>query len=161
MRNNRTADKKLIGVISDTHNLLRSEAVEALQGAEMILHAGDVCKPEILQTLNRIAPVIAVRGNNDKGEWANTLPETETIKIRGITIYMLHNLKEINANPQSADIKVVISGHSHKPSIEKRKDVLYINPGSAGPRRFSLPVSLALLTITENVVTPQLLELRV
>lgn len=150
-----------IGVISDTHGLVRPQAVKALRGVEMILHAGDIGKPEVLDELNRIAPVTAVRGNVDKGEWAERLPEWETAEIAGTGIYMLHNLNELEIVPEAAGFGVVVSGHSHKPIAETRRGVLYLNPGSAGPRRFSLPVALAILTIGENGPSAQIIELSV
>src|SRR5215203_7187553 len=128
----------LIGVISDTHDLLRPEAVAALRGVDMILHAGDIGKPEILDELNKIAPVTAVRGNNDTGDWARVIPDRQLIKIDDVSIYMLHDLKELDLAHQAAPVHVVIAGHSHKPLIEDRNGILYINPGSAGPRRFKL-----------------------
>ena len=149
----------LIGVISDTHGLVRPEAIEALSGVEMILHAGDIGKPEVLDELNSIAPVTAIRGNIDKGEWAGNLPEWEVIEAGGISIYMLHDLKEIDLVPESAGFRVVVSGHSHKPVAEERRGVLYLNPGSAGPRRFSLPVCLAHLRVAKTGVNADIIEL--
>ena len=141
----------LIGVISDTHGLLRPEAVEALRGVETILHAGDIGKPDILENLNKIAPVIAVRGNNDNGGWAEGIPGRRLVEISGISIYMLHDLKELHLSPEAAGARVVVAGHSHKPLIQERGGVLYLNPGSAGPRRFKLPVTTALLKIDVEV----------
>lgn len=123
-----------IGVISDTHSLLRSEAVEALLNSDLILHAGDIGKPEILEQLSTIAPVIAVRGNDDTGAWAEMIPESETIIVEQISIHLIHILKDFKLEPKSKGIRVVISGHSHKPCIEERDGVLFINPGSARPR---------------------------
>lgn len=151
--------QKLIGVISDTHGLLRPEAVDALRGVDLILHAGDVGSPDVLATLKRIAPVVAVRGNNDKGEWANELPHWEVTKVGIVSIYMIHDVKEINLSPAAAGFQVVVSGHSHKPSIEKRKGVLYVNPGSAGPRRFSLPVTVARLKVSGDAVSAEVVQL--
>jgi putative phosphoesterase len=136
-----------IGLISDTHGLLRQEAIAALRGAEMILHAGDVGTPEILQELRKIAPVIAVRGNVDTAEWAKQLPETAVVEAGGALIYILHDLQALDLNPAAAGFHVVVSGHSHKPGKTEREGVLYINPGSAGPRRFQLPVTLAHLQV--------------
>lgn len=152
---------KLIGVISDTHGLVRPEALGALKGVEMILHAGDVGKQEVLDTLNKIAPVVAVRGNNDKGEWGQSLPDWEVVEIGDVSIYMLHDLKEIDISPADAGIRVVVSGHSHKPSIKEERGVLYVNPGSAGPRRFTLPVSLAHLHVRGEKVQAKIIELAV
>src|SRR5215207_3817571 len=142
----RATRKKLIGVISDTHGLVRPQAIEALAGVDMILHAGDIGTSEVLDTLRDIAPVVAVRGNNDKGQWAESLPHWEVVEIGSVSIYMLHDLKEIDISP-AGTFQVVVSGHSHKPAIEERRGVLYVNPGSAGPRRFSLPISLAHLRV--------------
>ncbi len=150
-----------IGIISDTHGLVRPEALEALKGADLILHAGDVGNPDVLETLKSIAPVVAVRGNNDKGIWAKSLPEWEVVKVGTVYIYMIHNVKEIELNPAGDGFQVVVSGHSHKPSVEKRKGVLYVNPGSAGPRRFSLPVSVARLKVRGEIIYAELVELSV
>lgn len=140
--------------------MVRPQALEALAGVEMILHAGDIGNREVLDTLREIAPVVAVRGNNDKGEWAEALPDWEVVEVGPVSIYMLHDLKEIDISPVGA-FQVVISGHSHKPSVEEKRGVLYVNPGSAGPRRFKLPVSLAHLRIEASTVKPQLIELSV
>ena len=139
----------LIGVISDTHGLLRAEAVEALRDVDLILHAGDIGGPEILLELEKIAPVTAVRGNNDKGAWADDIPDRQTIEAAAVSIYMLHDLKELGA--VAAGPRVVVAGHSHKPVIEERNGVLHVNPGSAGPRRFKLPVTIALLKVGGGV----------
>jgi uncharacterized protein len=141
----------VIGVISDTHGLLRPEAGTALHGVEMILHAGDIGKPEILEELSKIAPVTAVRGNNDTGEWARNIPDFQRLEIGGISIYMLHDLKEFNYADETIDADILIFGHSHKPMIEDRAGVLHLNPGSAGPRRFKLPVTIALLNVEVQV----------
>lgn len=151
---------RLIGVISDTHGLLRPEAVEALREVELILHAGDVGSPEVLQTLEAIAPVVAVRGNNDKGAWADKLSYWEVAQVGVVYIYMIHDVKEIDFTPEAGGFKVVVSGHSHKPSVEERKGVLYVNPGSAGPRRFSLPISVARLKVSGEVVSAEIVELQ-
>lgn len=139
-----------IGLISDTHGLLRPEAAKALQGVECIIHAGDIGSPQILEQLGDIAPVVAVRGNNDKADWAEPLAATQKIEIGGVSIYLLHDVNELDFDPQAAGCQVVISGHSHRPSIETRNGVLFINPGSAGPRRFKLPVSVAILDIADG-----------
>ncbi|HYV13542.1 MAG TPA: metallophosphoesterase family protein [Pyrinomonadaceae bacterium] len=154
------AARKLIGVISDTHGLVRPQAIEALEGVDMILHAGDVGNQEVLDTLNEIAPVVAVRGNNDKGEWAESLPDWEVVEIGDVSIYMLHDVKEIDISP-AGSFQVVVSGHSHKPAIEERRGVLYVNPGSAGPRRFTLPVSVAHLRVVGEKVKANIIELPV
>jgi len=138
----------LIGVISDTHGLLRPEALAALRGSEHVIHAGDVGAPDILDELSAIAPVTAVRGNVDKGAWARRLPETEVVELGGISIYVLHDLAQLDLKPKAAGFKVVISGHSHVPKQETREGVLYFNPGSAGPRRFRLPVTVGRLIVT-------------
>lgn len=151
---------KLIGIISDTHGLVRPQALEALKGVEMILHAGDIGNQEVLDTLNQIAPVVAVRGNNDQGEWAQSLPDWEVVEAGDVSIYMLHDLKEIDISP-SGSFRVVVSGHSHQPSITEQRGVLYVNPGSAGPRRFTLPVSLAHLNVLGDEVQARLIELSV
>ena len=151
----------LIGVISDTHGLLRPEVVGALQGVSLILHAGDVGKPEILDELSKIAPVKAVRGNVDRGVWAEQLPMTEVIEVGGVSFYMLHEIETLDLDPVAAGFQVVIFGHSHKPSREVKRGVLYLNPGSVGPRRFKLPVSLALLRIEGEEVQVEGLELEV
>src|SRR2546423_8083368 len=151
--------ERLIGVISDTHGLVRPEGVDALWGGEMILHAGDVGNLQVLVVLKEIAPVVAVRGNNDKGEWADMLPHWEAVAVGSVSVYMLHDLKEIEISPSGAGFQVVVSGHSHQPSVEQRKGVLYVNPGSAGPRRFNLPVSVALLKVAGEAVNAQIVEL--
>jgi putative phosphoesterase len=151
----------LIGVISDTHGLLRPEAIEALRGSEHIIHAGDVGSPEILDKLSAIAPVTAVRGNIDKAVWSRKLPETQVLELGGISIYVLHDLAQLDLNPQAAGFAVVVSGHSHIPQQETCDCVLYFNPGSAGPRRFKLPVSLGRLILEDCGVRGELLHLRV
>ena len=149
----------LIGVISDTHGLLRPEAVEALRGSRHIIHAGDVGSPDILEKLFQIAPVTAVRGNIDKEAWARILPETEVIELGGISIYALHDLARLDLKPQAAGFSVVISGHTHRPQQETRDGVLFFNPGSAGPRRFKLPISVGRLVIEHGKVRGELVEL--
>ena len=151
----------ILGVISDTHGLLRREAVEALRGADRILHAGDVGDPEILDTLAQIALVTAVRGNIDTESWAQALPQTEVVEIGGVSIYMLHDLGKLDLKPEAAGIHAVIYGHSHQPKIEMRKGVLYFNPGSAGPRRFQLPVSVGKLRIEDGKIKAELVELKI
>jgi putative phosphoesterase len=151
----------LIGVISDTHGLLRPEAIEALRGSEHIIHAGDVGSPEILEKLSRIAPVIAVRGNIDKAAWSRRLPETQVLESGGVSIYVLHDLAQLDLKPKAAGFSVVVSGHSHVPKQETRDGVLYFNPGSAGPRRFKLPVSLGRLVVEAGSVRGELVQLSV
>jgi uncharacterized protein len=136
-----------IGLISDTHSLLRPEAVDALQGCHLILHAGDVGSPEILANLRAIAPVVAIRGNVDTEFWASALPETEVVTAAGVLFYMLHDVEKLDVHPEAAGFSIVLSGHSHKPMQQFRGQVLYINPGSAGPRRFTLPVTVARLDL--------------
>jgi uncharacterized protein len=148
-----------IGLISDTHGLLRAEAVRALQGSDLILHAGDVGKPEILETLRGLAPLTVVRGNVDTQSWAKHLPVTELVEANGATIYLLHDLKQLDLDPVAAGIQIVISGHSHQPAKFERDGVLYINPGSAGPRRFHLPITVARLDLRTHPWTFELLSL--
>ena len=148
-----------IGVISDTHGLLRPAAIDALQGVEHILHAGDVGDPAILEALRKVAPVTAISGNIDVGGACGYLPATEVITLDGYTFYMLHDRHALDLDPVAAGFSAVISGHSHKPLIEWRKGVLFMNPGSAGPRRFSLPISLGLVTIQDGLLRPELVTL--
>jgi uncharacterized protein len=150
-----------IGVISDTHGLLRPEAIKALQGAEHILHAGDVGDPAILDALRAIAPVTAIRGNIDEGGSCSYLPPTELVELGGRSIYMLHDVKKLDLNPEAAGIEVVVFGHSHKPLVEWRRGVLFLNPGSAGPRRFELPVTVAWLNIEADKLSERIVHLDV
>lgn len=138
----------IVGVVSDTHGLLRPEALGALATAQHILHAGDVGNVEILDALRAIAPVTAIRGNVDKYGPCAELPETEIAEVAGRLFYMVHSVHDLDISPAAAGIAAIVSGHSHKPSIESRNGILYLNPGSAGPRRFQLPVTVALVTIT-------------
>ncbi|HSY01368.1 MAG TPA: metallophosphoesterase family protein [Acidobacteriaceae bacterium] len=149
----------LIGVISDTHGLLRPEALTALAGSEHILHAGDVGDPGILERLREIAPVTAIRGNVDGFGACSLLPDTELVQLGGRGIYMLHDRHALDLDPVAAGISVVVSGHSHHPAIQRHKGILYFNPGSAGPRRFSTPVSVGFLTVTEAGVEARVVEL--
>ncbi|MFZ0136604.1 MAG: metallophosphoesterase family protein [Candidatus Sulfotelmatobacter sp.] len=149
----------LIGVISDTHGLLRPEAIAALRGADHIIHAGDVGSPEILEQLADIAPVTAVRGNIDKAAWSRKLPKTQVLELGGISIYVLHDLAQLDLKPQAAGFAVVVSGHSHVPKQDVRDGVLYLNPGSAGPRRFKLPVSIGKLILEDGGLRAELLHL--
>src|SRR3989442_15909884 len=137
----------MIGLISDTHGLLRPEVAPVFAGAALIIHAGDIGTSDVLKQLKSIAPVIAVRGNNDKGDWAGGIPETEVARVGNVCIYILHDLKGIDVSPHAAGFQVVVSGHSHRPLIDRRDGVLFVNPGSAGPRRFKLPITVARLTI--------------
>jgi uncharacterized protein len=139
--------RRLIGLISDTHGLLREEALRALRGADLIIHAGDVGKPEVLDRLKDLAPVVAVRGNVDEGNWAIQLPPTQVTEAEGATLYVLHDLQQLDLDPLAAGFHVVVSGHTHQPLQVKRTGVLFVNPGSAGPRRFDLPITLARLDL--------------
>jgi len=150
-----------IGIISDTHGLLRAEAVAFLRGSDYIVHAGDIGDAAVLSELSAVAPVTAVRGNNDNGQWAQTIAETEILKAGAVSIYVLHDLAQLDLDPAAAGYQVVVSGHSHKPSMERRGDVLYLNPGSAGPRRFKLPIAVAELKITGGAVEARLVELAI
>jgi putative phosphoesterase len=145
-----------VGVISDTHGLLRPEAVAALEGVGQIVHAGDIGTAEILTALSRIAPVTAVRGNNDGGPWAREIEERAVLEIEGHRVFVLHDLKELDVDPAREGYAAVIAGHSHKPLIERRNGVLFLNPGSAGPRRFKLPISLAILSVSAAKLDAQL-----
>ena len=140
----------VIGLISDTHGLVRPEALRALGGSDLIVHAGDVGKPEILDALKLLAPVVAVRGNIDRGGWASALPLTATVTAGSAVVYVLHDLQQLDLDPAAAGFHVVVSGHSHKPSRMERGGVLYLNPGSAGPRRFQLPVTVARLDLRQS-----------
>lgn len=151
----------IIGVISDTHGLLRPEAVELLRGSEHIIHAGDIGSPEIIPALEKIAPVTAIRGNVDTQAWAREFAETEVIELGGVFLYVIHDANALDLNPKAAGFSVVISGHSHKPKQEMKDDVLYFNPGSAGPRRFTLPISVGQLHILDGNIEGKLLTLAV
>lgn len=140
----------MIGVISDTHGLVRPQILEALAGAEFIIHAGDIGKADVLKTLEKIAPVVAVRGNNDHGSWAEQIPLTNVVEHEGCSFYVIHELEHLDLDPVASEFSAVIFGHSHRPCAERRRGVLYLNPGSAGPRRFTLPISLARLYISNN-----------
>ena len=138
----------VVGIISDTHGLLRPEALADLRGCNRIIHAGDLGKPEIFAQLNEIAPAVAVRGNVDRGAWADAFPETLTAAIGGVDFYVLHDLNTLDFDPANTGVAVVVSGHSHQPIIKEKGGVLYLNPGSAGPRRFSLPITVARVEIS-------------
>ena len=148
-----------VGIISDTHGLLRPEAEKALQGVQLIVHAGDVGSPEILTRLKAIAPVFAVRGNVDTEPWAQALPLTTVVEAGGASLYVLHNLRELDLRPEVAKFDFVISGHTHQADYAERNGVSYLNPGSAGPKRFTLPVTLALLDLSAKPWTPQFVQL--
>jgi uncharacterized protein len=149
----------LIGVISDTHGLLRKQAVAALQGSDRIIHAGDVGDPAILRELKEIAPVSAVRGNVDRDGWARDIPETNSLELEGISIYVLHVLQKIDLKPEAAGFAAVVYGHSHIPKQEMKNGVLYFNPGSAGPRRFRLPVTVGRLTLMDGKLRGKIIDL--
>jgi uncharacterized protein len=152
---------KILGLISDTHGLLREEAVRALSGSDLILHAGDVGARQILDTLKTIAPVVAVRGNVDTDKWGQTLPLTEVVQAGPVMIYMLHILQDLDINPAAGGFQIVVSGHSHKPGQTEKDGVLYINPGSAGPRRFYLPVTVARLNLEVRPWKVEFIDLEV
>jgi putative phosphoesterase len=151
----------LIGVISDTHGLLRPEAVKALEGVELIIHAGDIGDPRLVRKLERLAPVYAVRGNTDRGDWAAVLPPTRVVEVGGVLLYVLHELFCLDLDPAAAGFAAVIFGHSHSPHLERQNGVLYLNPGSAGPKRFTLPVTLARIKLHGISLHPELVELKV
>ena len=150
-----------LGLISDTHGLIRPEALEALRGSDLILHAGDVGSADVLAALRTIAPVRAVRGNNDRGTWARRLPERRTFRAGGVLVHLLHDLKDLHIDPRQRSIALVVSGHSHRPVIREDGGVLFVNPGSAGPRRFSLPVSIARCEIAGTRVDAHLISIQI
>ena len=150
-----------VGVISDTHGLLRPQALDALRGCDLIIHAGDVGHPDVLGPLRALAPTFAVRGNVDAGGWAQALPPSAIVDVDGRPFYVLHIVDALDRDPVAAGFAAVIFGHSHKPSIETRDGVLYLNPGSAGPRRFSLPVSLARVQVSAHELRPEIVTLAV
>ena len=155
----KTAVPLRVGLISDTHGLLRPEAAAFLRGCDLIVHAGDICDPSVLEALRAIAPTTAVRGNNDRGAWADSIRASELIEVGRIVVYAIHDAAEIDIDPEAAGVRVVVSGHSHRPSAEERGSVLYINPGSAGPRRFRLPISIAELTVDGRDVSARFAEI--
>ncbi len=148
-----------VGLISDTHGLLRPDAADFLRGSDLIVHAGDICARAVLEELEAIAPTVAVRGNNDRGAWADALRESELVEIGGIVVYAIHDIDAIDIDPEAAGVRVVVSGHSHRPSREERGGVLFVNPGSAGPRRFTLPISIAALVVDGDDVSVRFAEL--
>jgi putative phosphoesterase len=149
----------LLGLISDTHGLMRPEALDALRRSDLIIHAGDVGDPAVLQALANIAPLRAIRGNNDRGAWAASLPATEVVELGSHSIYVLHNLAELDLDPAAAGFTTLVSGHSHQPTVEERGNVLFVNPGSAGPRRFKLPVTLATLSLRAGSCEARIVKL--
>jgi putative phosphoesterase len=152
---------RVIGLISDTHGLVIPEALKALQGVDLVIHAGDIGKPEVLDALKVISPLVAIKGNNDTGAWAKALPDTQMVQAADTKLFVIHNVNELDCDPAVAGYNVVISGHSHKPSILTREGVLFVNPGSAGPRRFKLPIAVAKLFIQNRKINTELIELRV
>jgi uncharacterized protein len=148
-----------VGLISDTHGLLRPEATRFLSGCHLILHGGDIGGPAILEELAKLAPLTTVRGNNDRGPWAEHLKETELVSVGEILIYLIHNAAHLRGEPLAAGIRVVVSGHSHQPMIEQRGGVLFVNPGSSGPRRFKLPVAAGELTVLGSAVAARIVDL--
>ena len=156
-----TRSELVVGLISDTHGLLRPQALEALAGSDYIIHAGDIGEPGILEALARIAPVTAVRGNNDKAAWAARIRETEVLRAGPLALFVIHDLAELDVDPAAAGFAVVVAGHSHKPAKSTRDGVLFVNPGSAGPRRFSLPISVGRLRIVRGRAEAELISLAV
>ena len=150
-----------VGLISDTHGLLRPEALAFLKGCDYIVHGGDIGHAGILEELARLAPVTAVRGNNDRGLWAEQLRETELLQVDEVFVYAIHDLARLDIEPSAAGVRVVVSGHSHRPLVEERNGVLYVNPGSSGPRRFRLPIGVGELLVTGTSVSARLVELAV
>ena len=154
-------EPQLIGLISDTHGLVRPQALDTLKGVDLIIHAGDIGAPAVINALKLIAPVVAIKGNNDTGDWAKALPDTQTVKTGDAKLYIIHNVKELDCDPVAGGIQVVISGHSHKPSVASRDGVLYVNPGSAGPRRFKLPVAVGKIRVNGTNVKAEIIELEI
>ena|SRR5436190_20514585 len=151
----------IIGVISDTHGLIRPQAVAALAGSDLIIHAGDVGKPEVLERLGELAPTFGVRGNIDIDSWAARLPLTQRVEAGGLALFVLHEIAQLDLDPASAGFAAVVFGHSHRPLIETRDGVLFLNPGSAGPRRFRLPITIARIRVSDRQMRPEIVELRV
>ena len=149
----------VIGVISDTHGLLRDEALTTLRDSDLILHAGDIGSEDVISSLSEIAPVKAVRGNIDKGEWASRFPEVESVQVESINFYLLHRIEDLDIDPIAEGFQVVISGHSHKPSIKEVRGITYLNPGSAGPRRFKLPICLAKVVVEGENAEVEIIQL--
>jgi putative phosphoesterase len=155
-----TRSERVIGVISDTHGLMRPGALAALAGSELIVHAGDIGAPDVLDALRTVAPVTAIRGNNDRGAWARDLPDTTAVAVGNARLYVLHDVHELDLDPVAAGFAAVIAGHSHRPAIGERNGTLYVNPGSAGPRRFTLPIAVARLYVRGGTVRAEVIELR-
>jgi putative phosphoesterase len=151
----------IVGVISDTHGLIRPEAIAALRDSDLIIHAGDVGRPGVIDALRAVAPTYAVRGNIDQGDWAAGLPHTQRLEVGGLGFLVLHDLSELDLDPATAGVAAVVFGHSHKPSATTRDGILFLNPGSAGPRRFTLPVAVARVGISGRQLHPQIVQLRV
>ena len=151
----------LAGVISDTHGLLRPEAIAALRGCDLIIHAGDVGNAQVIDKLSDLAPTFAIRGNVDTGAWATGLPPTDIVEVGELMFYVLHNIAELDLDPPTAGFAAVVFGHSHRPSIDTRDGVLYLNPGAAGPRRFRLPVTVARVMVRGGEMRPEIVELQV
>jgi uncharacterized protein len=151
----------LVGVISDTHGLIRPEAVAALHGSDLIIHAGDVGAPQVLDELRKLAPIFVVRGNIDQAHWAGALPATAHVEVGGLSFHVLHDIAELDLDPATVGYAAVVYGHSHQPSIETRSGVLFLNPGSAGPRRFRLPVSIARVSVSGGTLRPEIVELQI
>ena len=154
-------EQRLIGVISDTHGLVRPEALRALKGADLVIHAGDIGNAEVIETLQSISPVVAIRGNIDQGEWARGFPETEVVEVEQTLIYVLHDLNTLDLDPAKSGFGAVISGHSHQPRITHHSGVMFVNPGSAGPRRFRLPMAVARLQINGSSIHSEIVELEI
>jgi len=148
-----------IGLIADTHGLLRPEALAALADSDLLIHAGDIGKPEVVAALKKIAPLVAIKGNNDTDSWARRLPETKKITLGALKLYVIHNVEELSFDPAARGFQVVISGHSHKPVIQTKDNVLFVNPGSAGPRRFKLPICVGKLLVQGETVDAEIIEL--
>jgi putative phosphoesterase len=159
MRRRRTTPEHIVGVISDTHGLVRPQALAALHGSAHIIHAGDIGTPAVLEALSAVAPVTAIRGNNDRDAWARSLPETTAVEVGGAWFYVLHDVHELDLDPRAAGFAAVIAGHSHKPAIGERHGTLFVNPGSAGPRRFTLPVAVARLYVGKVGIRGEIVEL--
>jgi len=158
LRRRITKAVKVIGLISDTHGLVRPEALEALRGVDLIIHPGDIGGHEVLDALRPIAPLHVIKGNNDRGAWAKKLPDTKTISVGGTKLFLIHDVNDLDFDPSRRGITVVISGHSHKPSIAERDGALFVNPGSAGPRRFKLPVAVGKLRIDDGKLKAEIIE---
>ena len=155
----RQENQTVIGVISDTHGLIRPEALRVLEGADLIIHAGDIGALDVISALEAIADVTAIKGNNDRGAWAGKFPETAVIKVGKMKIFVVHDVKELDGNPSAEGFRVVISGHSHNPSLVEKNGVLYLNPGSAGPRRFKLPIAVARIHVEGSSVAAEIIKL--